>query len=511
MNALDIIKNKKSIINIQEQKNNYTLKKIFFMGFILLTAFFAGTFPTFGQNVELPTGDDDRVRLTPTVPDYQEDQTAPPNELTSLKSSQLLSVNARMQLRALWLGSPNMRDRIDEQEKLLKKVPVSDGSGYLGYSARRIRVTFLGEIHNHWMYEIDIRLDDLIDGFETDTHSVFINDNGSTKTKNVKTVKKYKSALNDVYIRYTHASWLSIIFGSTVLPFSREGMTGSFRLVSIERSLPADDFTMRRDLGFQFVGRVMNDKLSYGLALAQGGGGFNTGINGPTRFNDGSVNTSPLISARVQFDPWGYYKTGRAQFQKTNLMSFGLGAKYQHRITSAFKPFEQDREKMLALTADTGLQFNNGNLELGAFYLESSDKSGGKWVLNGGYGQISWLFNEVWQPYIKYEFRQNKGMYEDAAQPLEHLTKVVYNKNNFGLVSGGRFQDLSMTQYATFGLNYCMEENDMKLSLAYVMGLNRGADTTKLEYTGMGIRDDWVSLQMQMRIRTGKLAESVSD
>ena len=426
------------------------------------------------------------------------------------KRPRILEVSARMQLRALYYGASGLRDRNDEGERLLKYVPAQGDNGYAGFSARRLRLSFEGDFNPQWSYQLDLKVDELIQPIRTDEEIVYINNNGTPTSKTVQVVDRQNSALNDAFFLYKLRPQHWIYIGSAMIPYSREAMTGSFNLLSPERSLPADYIAFRRDLGLQARGEFLK-VLHYGAGIFGGAGGLDEAVNGPGKLSNGNYNRTPFFSGRLSFDPLGEYRSGKSQFTGETLVSVGVGALYQKQGTSGRDPFKSETQNIFGSTIDIGGNWRNITAEAAVFYLESTNADGGKWVYRGASAQVGVLLWRMLQPFLKYEMMQDTGMWQNGNQPLTHVTRVIYNKTDFGAISGGRFQDLSTTQYITGGVNWYLEENDLKLTAVYVLGLNRGADTTALQYSDYGMRDDWFGFQMQMKIKSGRTSGLLED
>lgn len=428
----------------------------------------------------------------------------------SEKAGRYLEISARMQLRALYFGASGLRDRNDEGERLLKYVPAEGNNGYAGFSARRLRLSFEGDFNPKWSYELDLKVDELFQPVRTEDETVFISDNGVAKAKTVKVIDRQNSAVNDAFLLYKMLPNHWLFFGSAMVPYSREGMTGSFNLLSPERSLPADYIAFRRELGVQARGNFWK-KFFYGAGIFGGAGGLDEGVNGPGQLSGGNYNRSPFFSGRVSFDPLGEYRSGKSQFTGETLISVGVGALYQKQGVANRDPFKSERENILGGTIDAGGTWRNITAEAAFFYLEATGPDKGKWVFRGASAQVGVLLWRVLQPFLKYEMLQDTSTWQNGNQPLTYVTRVIYDKNDFGAISGGRFQDLSVTQYITGGVNWYLEENDLKLTAVYVMGLNRGANTRLLEYSDYGMRDDWFGFQMQLKIKSGKTSGLLED
>ncbi len=420
----------------------------------------------------------------------------------------------RLQTRYVWYGSSDIRDRPDRQEKLLRKVAASNIEGddpYAAFSVRRLRLGIEGTINKKFLYELDLKVEQFVSPYETETHQVMVTDNGTPSTDTVTTIDETKGSVLDAYIQYQWKDTLNFTVGNTDVPFAREAMTPSYRLVSLERAEVTNEFGSRRDLGFQIGGEYKSGMLKYGLGIFNGGPDLSDGTNGAASLKDGSKNSSNLVSGRVEWNPLGNYESGRSMFADDLLLSFGLGAMYQNKRPYSIEPYRMDVDNYVSGTVDAGVNYKGWNLE-GAFYYAMANypdamrfkDSTGKLRehighgYSGAYGQLSWFFiPRTHQAWVKYEFFQDGGFSKDNVSELLSATStLIYDEISYGALSSP--VDLSLTQYVSFGYNwYISRPHHVKIQWAYYMGLNYGADLDALAYVPLGLKDDWSAIQVQ--------------
>lgn len=422
---------------------------------------------------------------------------------------------ARMQTRLIFLGHDGLRDRTDDQDRLLRRVATNSSDGLTQFSLRRLRLGIEGEIGRSWKYELDLKLENLINPLELEEETVLVQEGGELKARRIPVVDEVEGSILDAYIEYELADFFQVQTGATDTPFSRESMTPSYRLLSLERATVTNRLANRRDLGVQFKGDLWAKKFQYGAGMYNGKGSLAEGDNGPNQFNESRDSVNPLYSVRLVYNPLGEYKDGVSLFWEDLLVSVGSGFQYQKKRFAHLDPYKAEMENYWAATTDIGFQYWRFHLE-GAWAISGAKYAAPRYYqrVSGGtgredsagysgfYGQLAYFILPArLQNWIKFEEFQNNAFLRDA--PLEkaaEATTLLYQKDAAGKIADGRFQNLSRTRYLSFGVTlFLIPAHHMKLQWAYVMGLNKAADLAGNEYTGAGLADDWTALQLQMQ------------
>ena len=335
------------------------------------------------------------------------------------------NIIARLQVRAVWAGSSAQKDRT---QAITKLVGAEENTNHYDFNARRIRLGIKGTINKHWLYIIDFKGENLI---EPGTEG--------------------KGGIQEAAIGYKWDDPLRIRIGSNKIPFTREQMTSSSSLITMEKSLITNEIGHQFDIGLTLDGRLLSKVLYYGVGIYNGNGGF---ANGET---NGLKSNSPFFSTRLQYDPFGEYKNGKSMFSDEMLLSLGFGANYQNLD-------ENKNKNHWSVTSDIIFNFAGINVQAAYFHSSNSER-GTRNSIYGYYGQAAYfIWQKMIQGWIRYE-----AFHDDSLRA-----------------------DLNKTQYLSLGLNfYFIEKHTVKLQLAYYLGLNTGF--------GIGdIRDDWFGTQMQI-------------
>ncbi len=362
-------------------------------------------------------------------------------------------LTGRIQTRLLFLG--NQQHPIDRtlSNAELRKLPAeAKPAGDLRF--RRLRLGFSGEVNHRWFYALDIRVENLIN-----TNQLTPNENGGVTFS---------------YIGYRIRESINYTIGSFNLPFGREWLTSSARLVSLERSVAANQIANNFDAGMMLDGRILQRKLYYAAGLFSGAGGTLFGRNAhPTR--------SPMGAARIQWDPLGEYRNGFDIFSSHPMLSFGSAILYQRKSHYMARPFlEGGEDNLTSVTIDSAFVWGLTTAEGAVFYSRTERYEAQGWYLMPSV----FLQRESLQVWLKYESWFNsreRTMTTDLGFNIVPLTA-----------------NLSLTRYIGMGLNiYHGYQHNLKIQAGYYLGLNRALGNNG-RYRDAGIADDWGAVQLQV-------------
>ena len=229
----------------------------------------------------------------------------------------------------------------------------------------------------------------------------------------------------DAYIAWTKIPKASLRIGQFKTPFGYEQLVSDPKLISIERSLANDRLTIGRQVGAMLYGDVVGKRATYSLG-AFNGTGTNNSINDNQKFLWAGRITGVLVDT----------KSG------ANLVKLTVGANY---FTTTDKANTTLATTFTGRREGTGLdaQFVYGPAEFHAEWLDNNlhpvtgiaTKADG-WAVLGAYN-----VTPKWQGMVRYE------SYDSNAATLNTTTKLW-----------------------TFGINYRLKGDDLKLSLDYLSG-----------------------------------------
>lgn len=225
--------------------------------------------------------------------------------------------------------------------------------------------------------------------------------------------------LTDAYVSWTAQPAASVRLGQFKTPFGYEQLQADTKLYMIERSLPNDSLTVSRQIGAMLYGEVADKRLGYSVA-AYNGNGINVGNN------DNNQNLWVGRVTAVVLDD----KVGGQPVKLT------VGTNYfSTRDTGAFTGRRE------GLGWDAQVVYGPGEIQAEWLQGKRHPVTGTAvtaqgWSLLGAY-----KFAPKWQGVVRYE---------------------TYDSNT---TTGNTTTDLW-----TYGINYLVKGDDLKLSIDYLSG-----------------------------------------
>lgn len=225
--------------------------------------------------------------------------------------------------------------------------------------------------------------------------------------------------LTDAYVNWSGKPWLGLRLGQFKTPFGYEQLAADTKILTIERSLPNDRLTLGRQVGFMAFGDLVEKRLSYSVGTYNG-----TGTN--LSSND---NKKYLWVGRLN----GVVFDGKVDGRKTRL---SLGADY---FTTKDKGTFNGQRFGTSIDA----QLVHGPAEIQAEWFQNNQHpltgahtTADGWAVLGAYN-----VTKQWQGVVRYENY-------DSNKSTANTTTDVW----------------------TFGINYLLKGDDLKLSLDYLTG-----------------------------------------
>ena len=115
-----------------------------------------------------------------------------------------------------------------------------------------------------------------------------------------------------------------ITFGQFKVPLGRQSLTSSGHLQFADRSLLDLEFTRGRDIGFQFNGRLANDKVEYFAGV----------FNGNPASRSSNDNTKLQYNARVSFEPLGRVTYSEVAFEGWDKPLLAIAGQFENNDLS---------------------------------------------------------------------------------------------------------------------------------------------------------------------------------
>jgi hypothetical protein len=155
---------------------------------------------------------------------------------------------------------------------------------------------------------------------------------------------KEVGTIADAKLTYEFAPWLALSAGVSKVPFARESLVSSKRLLLIERPLSVNQMTPTRRLGVSADGMIWDGRLAYLVSV----------MNGTEGFTAGNQFGGVLVGARVEFSPLGRPVVGG----RAGSISIGVSGIHE----------EGPSARRDALTADLLATFRGASLLLEGLY-----------------------------------------------------------------------------------------------------------------------------------------------
>jgi len=242
------------------------------------------------------------------------------------------------------------------------------------------------------------------------------------------------TTLTDAFINWNHFTWANVKAGQFKSPYSYEFLAADPKLYTIERTLGSDRLTLNRQVGVQLAGDFFEKQLSYATGVFNGNG-LNTTTNDNGKF---------LYMGRLAGVPW----QGKL---------FGQPAKW-----SVGADGFTSKDTALTMASDFGLTSNTFSGQRKGLGLDSQFSLGGF---------------ELWTEYLRVTFKPTDlkpagTFYADAWYVqgtyfvLPKMLQAALKYDEFD-PSDKKVGDAVGTY--TFGLNYFLKGDDIKLQCNYLI------------------------------------------
>ena len=251
-----------------------------------------------------------------------------------------------------------------------------------------------------------------------------------------------RAQLTDAFVNWTHFDFASVRVGQFKSPFGYEQLVSDPKLLTIERSLANDRLTLGRQIGAQVFGDFFEKRLSYSTGVFNG-----TGVN-----TSGNDNDAFLWAGRVSGAPWQGKVLGQASRWNVGVDGFAT------------------KDKGLTSTpAVTDFGFDSTPTTAAADNVFTGQRVGG-----GIDTQVQVGPFDFWAEYLRAKFEQSLGRDSDAEGWYVQGAYFVVPKRVQALLKFDTFDPNSdiggnSTDTWTFGVNYYIKGDDLKIQLNYLL------------------------------------------
>lgn len=194
---------------------------------------------------------------------------------------------------------------------------------------------------------------------------------------------KFNFGLRDFYVYFTPFEELNAKIGYFVVPFNRQRMTSSSKLLLQDRSIASEEFDQDRDTGFDIYGKPFDGHIEYHAAVFQGAGEKFSGID--------NTNNELMYVLSARYNPFGKYD----YYDETDVK---YSDKIKATIGAAVAFNAKDRDKKLMNTntivevVDFGVKYRGFSWS-NEYYMrtENPEDNGGSIDSNGFYTQAGYF------------------------------------------------------------------------------------------------------------------------
>ncbi|MBI2470471.1 MAG: porin [Planctomycetes bacterium] len=190
---------------------------------------------------------------------------------------------------------------------------------------------------------------------------------------------KFNFGMRDFYIYVTPIEELNGKFGYFKVPFNRQRMTSSGKLLLQDRSIANDAFTQDRDYGLDLYGKPFEGYMEYHAAVFQGAGQNFASLN-----NGDNIDNKLLYVLSLRYNPFGKYDYyDETDVKYTDKFKATIGA------SVAFNAKDQDKKLKDADTTtgvvDLGVRFRGFTWDSDYFVRSEDPKDEGDTVNSDGF------------------------------------------------------------------------------------------------------------------------------
>jgi hypothetical protein len=110
---------------------------------------------------------------------------------------------------------------------------------------------------------------------------------------------KFNVGLRDFYVYFTPLEWLNAKIGYFKVPFNRQRVASSSKLLLQDRSIASEEFDQDRDTGFDIYGKPFDGYMEYHAAVFQGAGEKFSGLD--------NTDNELMYVLSARYNPFGKY------------------------------------------------------------------------------------------------------------------------------------------------------------------------------------------------------------
>ncbi|HUP59475.1 MAG TPA: porin [Thermoanaerobaculia bacterium] len=126
--------------------------------------------------------------------------------------------------------------------------------------------------------------------------------------------------LEDANFNFAHSRAFQVKAGQFKVPFGRQELTSSGSQQFVDRSIVSNEFARGRDIGVQFWGLTLGNRIDWRIGA----------FNGNGRTVSANDNDAFQYNARVTWQPWGDVKYSEGDFESSDRPLFAIAGQYEN-------------------------------------------------------------------------------------------------------------------------------------------------------------------------------------
>ena len=186
---------------------------------------------------------------------------------------------------------------------------------------------------------------------------------------------KFNPALRDFYTYFTPLEELNVKIGYFKVPFNRQRMATSAKLLLQDRSIASEEFDQKRDTGLDIYGNPLDGHIEYHAAVFQGAGEKFSGID--------NTDNKLMYVLSLRCNPFGkydYYDETDLKYSDTLALTIGTSVVFNAKVADAKLP----NTDTMAGTVDLGVKYKGLSWN-NEYYIRSEDPDIGATARSDGF------------------------------------------------------------------------------------------------------------------------------
>ncbi|HHT9111569.1 MAG TPA: porin [Candidatus Brocadiaceae bacterium] len=262
---------------------------------------------------------------------------------------------------------------------------------------------------------------------------------------------KFNLGLRDFYVYFTPLEELNAKIGYFKVPFNRQRMSSSSKLLFQDRSIASEAFDQDRDVGFDIYGKPFDGHVEYHAAVFQGAGEKFSGVD--------NTDNKLMYVLGARYNPFGkydYYDETDVKYSEKVKATVGAAVTFDPKIVDV----KQTDTNGITGTVDLGVKYKGISWN-NEYYVrrENPDLTGSPTVDSDGlYTQIGYFVIPK-----KLEFDARYSMVDPNKDAANDLQKEYAVGVNYYFRDHRSKIQADVGHYATDAVGENIDENRIRL------------------------------------------------